>query len=255
MAPLLLVLASLGQAPTAMLIVPPQPQARLLALGTDQAPGLLINCTVGVPPYAPPDPSRPTLVIVHGINPYHPFMRVEMAQRYGEAIGACWGANLNVMGWDWNASTMQGPFPVRNALLAEWQGRLLAEALMKSGLAPENLRLIGQSSGCIVVASAAREIANRYGRPVDRLILLDPRTGHHPIVFEKLGAGTAARVVEHLWATGPSGFGSDAPYANVRNQAVAGPSGWAGFISPGSLDHMQLVQWHIRQMAMNPWPW
>ena len=253
MALLFFALASLEQVPSALVVIPRQPAARLLAVGTDQAPGVLINCTVGAPPFAAPDPSRFSVVIVHGINPCHPFMHLEMAQRYGEAIGAVWGSHLNVMGWDWNANSMRGPFPLRNAALAERQGRAMAEALLRAGLAPESLHLVGQSSGCIVAASAARVIADRCGRPVDRLTLLDPRTGHHPIVFEKLQAGTAARIVDHLWATGPSGFGSDAPYANVRNLAVIGPSGWAGFLTPESLDHMQLVQWHIGQMAANPW--
>ena len=49
MALLLLVLASLGQAPRAMPIVPPQPAVRLLAVGADHAQGMLINCTVGFP--------------------------------------------------------------------------------------------------------------------------------------------------------------------------------------------------------------
>ena len=128
MALLLLVLASLGQAPTALPIVPPEPAARFLAPGPDDAPGVLINCTVGAATLRAPDPSRPTVVIVHGINPYHPFMHIEMAQRYGEAIGACWGSDLNVLGWDWNANSMQGPFPGRNALLAECQGRLWPKA-------------------------------------------------------------------------------------------------------------------------------
>jgi hypothetical protein len=245
-------LASLGQGPPAMAIIPPQPAMRLMAHGADDAPGVLINCTVGVPPFAAPDPSRISVVIVHGINPYHPFMHIEMAQRYGEAIGAVWGSNVNVLGWDWNASTMLGPFPARNAALAERQGRLMADALLRAGLAPEKLHLVGQSSGCIVAASAARVIADSRGRLIDRLTLLDPRTGHHTMVFETLRAGSAARIVDHLWATGPSGFGSNAPYANVRNVAVIGPSGWTGFLSPGSLDHMQLVQWHIGQIAANP---
>jgi hypothetical protein len=226
---------------------------RFLAVGHDDAPGLLVNCTVGAQPFTPPDPGRPAIVFVHGINPCHPFFHLEMAQRYGEALGASWGQSLNVLGWDWNADSMRGPFPSRNALLAECQGRLLAESLLRAGFAPESLHLVGHSSGCIVVASAARIIAAHWGKPIDRLTLLDPRTGHHPLVFERLQAGSAARVVEHFWATGPSGFGSDAPYQNVRNQAFVGPSGWAGLLSPETLDHIHLVRWHIGLLAANPW--
>ena len=109
----------------------PRSLRRLLALGTDYAPGVLINCTVGAAPFSPPDPSQFTIVVVHGINPCHPFMHLEMAQRYGEAIGATWGRSLNVLGWDWNGNSMDGPFPSRNAVLAQCQGRAMAEALMR----------------------------------------------------------------------------------------------------------------------------
>ena len=249
---LYLALASLGQAPPALEIGIPQTAAPLMALGTDDARGAT-SIAPWAAPFSPPDPSQFTIVVVHGINPCHPFMHLEMAQRYGEAIGATWGRSLNVLGWDWNGNSMDGPFPSRNAVLAQCQGRAMAEALMHAGLAPESLHLVGQSSGCIVVASAARVIADRLGRPVERLTFLDPRSGHHRLVFETLHAGTAGRFVEHFWATGPSGFGSPAPYPNVHDQAVIGPSGWLGYLSPGSLDHMQLVQWHIGQMARNPW--
>lgn len=248
-----LILGSLGQSMPASRGSPPPRAIRLLAHGADHAPGLLVNHTVGVPPFAAPDPGRLTIVIVHGINPYHPFMHIEMAQRYGEAIGAAWGRNVNVMGWDWNADTMRGPFPARNAALAEAQGKALGEALLRTNIAPEAMHLVGQSSGCIVAVSAARWIAERGGRTVNRLTLLDPRTGHHPLVFGTLQAGAAAGTVNHVWAVGPSGFGASAPYPGVNDHAFVGPAGWRGFLSPENLDHMHVIRWHISRIAANPW--
>jgi pimeloyl-ACP methyl ester carboxylesterase len=193
------------------------------------------------------------VVVVHGINPLHPLVHLEVAQRYSEEIGARWGAGLNVLGWDWNGNTMHGPGRFRNQALAEGHGRALGEALLKAGVAPEGLHLVGHSSGSVVAVAAARTIIERTGRRVDRLTLLDPQAQQHPLIFVTLQAGEAARVVEHFWVTGPSGFGAQAPYPNVRDQAVAGPSGWTGFLIPHRLDHIELVRWHITQLASDPW--
>jgi hypothetical protein len=253
MASLLLVLATLGQPAPVIPIVPSRPEVRLWVRGPDSSPGVLANCTVGYSSASPHDPSRPTVVVVHGINPLHRFMHLEVAERYGEEIGARWGSSLNVLGWDWNGDTMHGLCPSRNQALAESHGRALGEVLLRAGVAPEGLHLIGHSSGCVVVSAAARTIVERTGSRVCRLTLLDPQAGQHPLIFVTLEAGGAAIVVEHFWVAGPSGFGAQAPYANVRNQAVSGPSGWAGFLKPDYLDHVHLVRWHIEQLSMNPW--
>ena len=154
MASLILVLAILGQPSAAMPMVPLEPRLRLWAPGPDHASGSLINCTVGCQPGSPLDPSRPSVVVVHGINPVHTLMHSEIAQRYGEAIGARWGTSINVLGWDWNGDTLRSLRPSRNEALAELQGRALAEALVRAGVAPDRLHLVGHSSGGLVAAAA-----------------------------------------------------------------------------------------------------
>jgi hypothetical protein len=192
-------------------------------------------------------------VVAHGINPFHPVVHFAIAQRYADAIASRWGSRFNVLSWDWNAATLRGIHPARNRALAERQGRALGQSLLEARLAPESLHLVGHSSGCVVVASAARLIVDRTGRPVHMLTLLDPAGSQHELIFGGLGAGSAAAFVEHFWATGPSGFGRPAAYANVADNAFSGPAGWRGFVVPGHLDHLEIVRWHIAQMADRPW--
>ncbi len=253
MAPLLVILAALGQSSATASLAVAQSEPRLWAAGADHAPGLLVNYTVGCHPGSVLDPSRPAVVIIHGINPLHPLMHMEMAQRYGEAIGSRWGSSVSVLGWNWNSSTLRGLRATENDALAELHGLALADVLMRQGAAPEWLHLVGHSSGCVVAAEAARAIADRTGRPVDRLTLLDPVGRQHSVIFGKLRAGSAARRVDHIWAAGPTGFGSPAAYPNVRDEVFRGPAQWSGFLGPGRLDHMQLVRWHIAQLGANPW--
>ena len=172
---------------------------------------------------------------------------------YGEAVGARWGTSVNVLGWDWNGDSLRGLRPSRNEELAELQGRALAEALVRAGVVPDRLHLVGHSSGGLAATAAARSLTDRTGRPIDRLTLLDPAEGQHARIFGTLQAGSTARVVYHFWATGPTGFGRPALYPNVRDQALSGPAGWSGLVAPGRLDHLHLVRWHIGQLAANPW--
>jgi len=253
MASLILVLAVLGQAPPTIPMVPLDPRLRLWAPGADHASGCLINCTLGCRAGSPIDPSRPSVVIVHGINPVHTVMHLEVAERYGEAIGARWGTSFNILGWDWNGDSLRGLRSSRNEALAEFQGLVLSQNLIRAGAGPDRLHLVGHSSGSLVAAAAARALADRTGMPIDRLTLLDPAEGQHERIFGALQAGTAAKVVYHFWATGPTGFGGPAPYSNVRDQALSGPAGWSGLIAPDRLDHANIVRWHIGQLAADPW--
>ncbi len=253
MAPWMTLLVTLCQTPEVGVGSPSPPRLALSASGADCAPGLLVNWTPGARPDSPADPARPSIVIAHGINPFHPALHLVVAERYAEAIGRNWGAAINVLAWDWNAVTMRGVRPARNRALAEQQGRDLGEVLLRAGLDPRKLHLVGHSSGCIVVAAAARTIVERTGGPVHMLSLLDPASGQHELIFGTLGAGSAAAVVKHYWVTGLSGFGGPAVYANIVDQPFSGRAGWRGFIVPGQLDHLEVVRWHIRQIAEKPW--
>jgi pimeloyl-ACP methyl ester carboxylesterase len=250
---LIFVLVSLGQSAAAAPMAPLDPRLRLWATGPDHTSGSLVNCTVGTEPGAPIDPTRLSVVVVHGINPAPVIWHSEIAQRYGEAIGARWGAGVNVLGWDWNGKTLRSLRPSRNEELAVSQGEALAEALIRAGVSPDRLHLIGHSSGGLVAAKAARVLADQGGRPIDRLTLLDPAEWQHARIFGALQAGSSARSVSHFWATGPTGFGSPASYPNVNDQAMSGISGWKGLVAPDRLDHMNIVRWHIGQIAANPW--
>jgi hypothetical protein len=253
MAPWIMLLATLCHDPEEGLGEQSPPRSALSGWGADCAPGLLVNRTVGAQPDSPADAAKPTIVVAHGINPFHPARHQEVAERYAEAIGRNWGAAFNVLAWDWNAATMRGVHPLRNRELAAEQGRDLGEALLRAGIDPGKLHLVGHSSGCVVVAAAARTIVERTGSPVRMLTLLDPASSQHELIFGVLGAGSSGTFVRHVWATGPSGFGGPALYANVADQSFPGHAGWRGFFVPGRLDHLEVVRWHIRQMAANPW--
>jgi hypothetical protein len=233
----------------ATLVVAPGDDVRLFELGRDRSPGVLLNLTAGARPCDPIDPSRPTVVVTHGLNPMAPAFRFAMAERYAEAIGARYGRSINVLSWDWNGVTMRSLRPSRNDADALEQGWALGAALLRLGVDPARVHLIGQSSGCLVVTAAARILADARGRQVARLTLLDPAGGHHRWIFGRLGANSAAAVVEHYWAPGLSGFGKPAPYPGVRDQAVPGPRGARGLLRPFHTDHLHTVRWHIGRIG------
>ena len=137
--------------------------AHIVELGGD--PAGIGQRDAGARPFDPPDPARPTLVIVHGIN-FAWASHLPMAQRLGEAIARRGGPPLNVLGWDWNGDTLVGLSPAANDEHAVRHGRRFSRALLDRGLAPGRLHLIGQSSGAIVVASAARELRQATGQSV-----------------------------------------------------------------------------------------
>jgi hypothetical protein len=232
----------------ATLVLGAGPSSRMVRLtqwGTDPAPGILVNLTAGARPFDPPDPARPLLVVIHGLNPLHPAMRFTVAQRYAEVIAARYGDAFNVLAWDWNGVTghdLRVAAAQRRALA---QGYRLAEALLALRVAPEQLQLVGQSAGCLVAATAARRIVERTGRMPGRLTMIDPAAPDHPWIFGRLAAGSAASAVTHYWVPGPSGFGKPAPYPGVTDAAVPGPNGWRGLVNPFRSDHLNAVRWHV----------
>lgn len=211
--------------------------------------GVLENLTVGSGPDSPIDPSLPTVVVTHGLNPLAPWFRCEVANRYAEAIGDRHGRAVNVLGWDWNNATVPSLLPSVNNAEAVRQGTSLGQALLRLGINPDRTHLIGQSSGAIVVASAARFLANATGRPVGRLTLLDPIGNQHPLIFDRLGAVEAARIVENLWASSPSGVGREVQHPGVINQAVPPSTGLLGLVRPFRSDHFNAVRWHLQRVA------
>lgn len=215
--------------------------------GRDGATGVLVNCTAGCESGARPDPARPTVVFVHGSNPFLGRIHYTMAERLGEAVGRRYGAALNVLGWDWNGDTVVSVRMKNNARHAAGQGVALAEALHGCGVDPARLHLVGQSAGCIVAASAARCLTSWTGRPVAQLTMLDPAGCHHGLIFGEIAAGSAAGLVEHYWVPGLTGFGRPAPYTGVWNCRIdpATPAGLKGVVRPLESDHVHSVAWYI----------
>lgn len=217
----------------------------LTARGASYARGVLVNVTGGTPHNAPIDPRRPTVVVAHGLNPFHPWLRFIPAEQYAAAVARQSGAGVNVLAWDWNAATFPG---IRLSTLdrnAIDQGRLLAEALLRAGVDPGRLHLVGSSHGGLVVASAAYTLYGRSGRISQRLTLLDPIPSHHRILFEQLRAASVARQVDHVWAAGPSGFGREAAYPGVANRRLEPQTGVLGLVRPLRVDHLNTVRWFI----------
>lgn len=222
--------------------------ARLTAVGWHHARGELVNLTAGADRSSPPAPGRPTVVVAHGLNPFHPLLHFTVAERYAEAINARYRGGVNILGWDWNAATMQGLSAETNARAAIGQGQRLAGALWASGVDPADMHLVGQSTGCVVATAAARALTNA-GRPPGRLTLIDPAVAEHGILFQELAAATAAAHVEHAWMPGPTGAGRSAAPAVVHETRLQPKSGVLGFVLPRRADHFRAVRWHIGQMS------
>jgi hypothetical protein len=224
---------------------------RLVAPGADPAAGILVNHTMGASPMTPADAGKPALVVAHGLNPFHPFAHFAVAERYGEINGARYGNALNVLGWDWNGCTGSGLLRHERQDSPVAHGRRLAHALLAQGLDPARIHILGQSTGCVVAASAARQIACQTGQPIARLTLLDPLSADHVLIFGDLAVATAASRVEHYWVPGLSGFGKPAADPRVLNYQLNGPRGALGLVNPTRTDHLHAVRWHITHVP--PW--
>ncbi len=232
-----------------MVVNAPGDDYGLMAAGPDFGNGRLVNASCGAGETDRLNPSKPTFVIIHGLNPLHPLMHFTVGPRYAEALRARFGPAVNVAFWDWNAATTHGLSHWRVRRRAVGQGRLLADTLLAHRVDLSRLHLIGQSAGCVLVASTARHLASVHGRPVGRLTMIDPAWQEHALIFEELSAGTAAPRVEHLWVPGASGFGAPASYPNVWDYEVPGPSGWRGLVDFSKSDHLHAVAWHIRSLT------
>ncbi len=170
-------------------------EIRLTAVGPSPARGLLVNRTIGRRPFDPVDPSIPAVVVVHGLNPFHPLVHFTMGQRYGDALGERYGATVQVLEWDWNAVTTTNFLfgCSANERFCEEQGKMLAAALIATRIDPSLLTFIGQSSGVVVSASAAQSLYAHHGRPIRRLTMLDPYHAQHELIFTRLSVTSGYR--------------------------------------------------------------
>jgi pimeloyl-ACP methyl ester carboxylesterase len=226
-------------------IVGADERPRFLQFGADPAQGVLVNLTAGAHPGAPAVPGRPTVVFIHGFNPLPRTVHFTMAEQFAGALGRRVGAAFNVFGWNWNAATFVSLDPRENAHSAAAQGRALAAALRHAGAAPALTHLIGHSSGSIVAASAAQTFAFEYGQSVTQLTLLEPAAGYHPLVFERLAAGSSARRVENYWSPDASAYGRAVDAPGVQNIRINGPQPLLGIVRPRRSTHIYVVEWYI----------
>jgi pimeloyl-ACP methyl ester carboxylesterase len=212
------------------------------------ARGVLINRSLGTSPCDPPDPSRPTLVVSHGLSLSNRRTKAGIADAVAETV-AKRGGCFNVLEWDWNGDTFHSPIPAKNHLYAAEQGRKLACALRGAGIVRCQTTLVGHSLGCVVAASAARELAADGGGPVARLTLLEPLVNMHKLIFEDLGAAASAGCVENYWSPGVSGFGGPAPYPGVVNVRVEGPNRMFGLLVMRNSNHVYVGRMYAGEVG------
>ncbi len=217
----------------------------LLVPGGTPARGILVNYTVGLRPFDPPDPARPTVVFIHGINPLPGLVHFAMARRMAESMARRAGPSFNVLGWDWDAASVVSLCAASNAEAAVCQGSALARSLWLAGIDPSRTHLIGHSSGAMVATSAARVLARNFGRPAAHLTLLEPAGSYHDVIFERMEAGRLAQVVENYWAPGPSAYGREVSAPGVRNYRVDGLASFVGVIRPLRSDHLYVFRWYL----------
>ncbi len=218
---------------------------KLVRWGGDPARGLLVNHSSGARPFDAPDPTRPTLVFVHGFNPAPQIVHFGMTDRLAGSLARRGGPAFNVLGWDWNAATFDSLNPAVNSENAVCQGRALAEALRRAGVEPSRIHLIGHSAGGMVATSAAWVFAAVDRRPVAQLTLLDPATFYHEVIFERLNAGALAARVENYWSPGPSAYGKEVRLPGVRDFRVEGRAPVSGVLCPLRSDHLFVVSWYL----------
>ena len=212
----------------------------------DPAPGLLVNRTVGTRPFDAPDPSRPTIVFIHGINPLPGVVRFGMAERLAEAIARRYGADaFNVLDWDWNAATLPSLRHRTCTNAAVEQGRRLASALIGAGIAPGRVHLVGHSAGGLVAASAARTLAGETGARVAHVTFLDAARCTHDAIFRELAVVGSADRVENYWTLGLSAFGCKAGVPGVVDVRVDHQTPYSGVVIPSRSGHVRIVRWYI----------
>jgi pimeloyl-ACP methyl ester carboxylesterase len=217
----------------------PGDRALLHGVGGNPARGVLVNLS---PAW---DPSRPSVVFIHGFNPAPRTTHFTMAQRLAEAVARRGGPGVNVLAWDWNAATVVSLRVRVNQENGIVQGRLLAAALGSAEVDPSRTHLIGQSSGAIVAASAARALLEAHGRPVAQVTLLDPAAHYHDVVFDRLAVGSASPRVENYWADGPGAYGRHTGRPGVRDHRVDVAAPRLGAVYMPRSAHWNVVRWYL----------
>jgi hypothetical protein len=217
----------------------------------DPSQGFLINMSPDMEWGSPIDPSRPTVVVVAGLNPFPDHLTNLLAEPYSEAIGQH-TPHINVLKWAWSGASNPAPLQSVQAHNAIAQGRKLAAALQETGIPPHKLHLIGQSLGCLLVAATAQSLCCAAGEPVAQITFLDALWWNHHLIFKEIKAYEFTNRIVNYWTDGPSGYGKPEHYPGVQNCYVEwGPYPVSGLILFWKGNHVWVSRVYVRLMS-NP---
>jgi pimeloyl-ACP methyl ester carboxylesterase len=211
-----------GEGPVAKMVAEQFPEAlTLLSRGPDLAAGGegdLVNLSEpGIDPQAPFDPTKPTIVITHGLNALNilgPRVRYEYPFVMCEAIRQRCPDAYNLAAWDWNRAPLEGTDVLSVIDNAIHQGKMLAQAMLERNVGIE-VQLIGHSLGCTLITAAAKELGG-----VTQLTLMEPTFTIDDLLLVGLDAPAYAEEVENYWALPPTGFGRPVDDGRIFNRLV-----------------------------------
>lgn len=124
---------------------------------------------------------RPTFVHIHGWNnnkytEAHKLLRDALRERHG--------SNANIIIADWSNlsnqwSGLNKAQPDSEASVTTEVGETIAASLLKAGVEPSSLTIIGHSLGTFVAPAAAAQITRSTGKKIQELVALDTAFGTH----------------------------------------------------------------------------
>ena len=162
------------------------------------------------------DPARPTVVIVHGLNPLPGLLRYVYMHHYAAAMTARLGAGVNIAVFQYDGQSMvslDAPTNIANALAL---GQRLGDELTERGLTDgQSVQMIGYSLGAFVITTAARQMGG-----VGQITLLDTWLADVLLLVHEHDLLAAADEVEYYWSDAFGGFGGPLTGDNVFSYRV-----------------------------------
>ena len=223
----------------------------VLQRGGNGRQGVLLNYSCGAHPCDAIDPTKPTIVMVHGWNPLPNRIRTTFGCSGANAIKCRCGDSYNLLSWDWNGVRVS-PFRNEPIRIGKCQGRMMAAALRRRGIDPCRTQIIAHSLGTVAATQAAVCLSDLG--PVRQLTMLDPPEMFHDEIFCCLGATRHACVVENYWSTGLSGFGAHVDCRGVCNYKLDGPAPIRGILDLSVSNHVYVMLWYYHTMRCPSMP-
>ena len=194
------------------------------------------------------DPSLPTYVITHGWNPLPNRVRLTTPEAYAAKIRSRCKGKANVLAYQWDSRGQGSPKAnVANAICA---GKFLGRELIRLGVDPRRLHMIGHSMGSIVIASASNYIYAETGACTQCLTLIDGPVRKLSMILRNLDSTTCARRIINIWAVGLSGLG--APIDNPRIENIRAPTRRSHrrcrhWLDPARNNHVDVLLWYYER--------